>query len=237
MNTTKHIVSFSGGKDSTAMLLMMLEKNMQVDDILFADTGKDFPQMYEHIKKVENYINKNIIIVKAKHSFDYYLGDIERKNKLKYKHNGRGWADMRIRWCTSELKTYPIERYLKNSKPYIQHVGIAHDEKHRAEKYKTRQNIKYPLIDWGITEKEALEYCYSHGFDWGGLYDKFKRLSCYCCPLQSINELRVVYKEFPELWADMLEMDKKSWRSFRSDYTLTQLNEKFRSEINLFGGK
>lgn len=55
----KHIVSFSGGKDSTAMLLRMLEENMQVDEILFCDTGKDFPDMIEHIKKVEAYIKKN----------------------------------------------------------------------------------------------------------------------------------------------------------------------------------
>ena len=45
-NEVKHIVSFSGGKDSTAMLLMMLEKKMQVDEIIFCDTGKEFPQMY-----------------------------------------------------------------------------------------------------------------------------------------------------------------------------------------------
>ena len=36
----KHIVSFSGGKDSTAMLLRMLEENMQVDEIIFCDTRK-----------------------------------------------------------------------------------------------------------------------------------------------------------------------------------------------------
>lgn len=51
-----HIVQFSGGKDSTAMLLMMLEKYMQVDDIIFCDTGKEFPEMYEHINKVREYI-------------------------------------------------------------------------------------------------------------------------------------------------------------------------------------
>ena len=52
----EHIVSFSGGKDSTAMLLMMLEKNMPIDEIIFCDTGKEFTQMYEHIEKVQKYI-------------------------------------------------------------------------------------------------------------------------------------------------------------------------------------
>ena len=26
----------------------------------------------------------------------------------------------------------------------------------------------YPLFEWGITEEQALKYCYKHGFDWGG---------------------------------------------------------------------
>ena len=51
-----NIVQFSGGKDSTAMLLMMLDKNMPIDDIIFCDTGKEFPQTYEHIEKVNKYI-------------------------------------------------------------------------------------------------------------------------------------------------------------------------------------
>ncbi len=36
-----HAVSLSGGKDSTAMLLMMPERGMQIDDILFCDTGSE----------------------------------------------------------------------------------------------------------------------------------------------------------------------------------------------------
>ena len=40
-----HAVSLSGGKDSTAMLLMMLEKEMPIDCVLWADTGMEFPEM------------------------------------------------------------------------------------------------------------------------------------------------------------------------------------------------
>ena len=36
-DSVKHIVNFSGGKDSTAMLLRMLEENMQVDEIIFCN--------------------------------------------------------------------------------------------------------------------------------------------------------------------------------------------------------
>ena len=50
-----HVVSLSGGKDSTAMLLMMLECGMQIDCILFCDTGLEFPGLYAHLEKLEQY--------------------------------------------------------------------------------------------------------------------------------------------------------------------------------------
>ena len=58
----KHIVNFSGGKDSTAMLLRMLEENMQVDEIIFCNVmatqeiGGELPEMYDYINKINKYI-------------------------------------------------------------------------------------------------------------------------------------------------------------------------------------
>lgn len=49
-------VSFSGGKDSTAMLLMMLERKMTIDRIFFVDTTKEYPCLYRHIEKVQRYV-------------------------------------------------------------------------------------------------------------------------------------------------------------------------------------
>ena len=68
-----HVVSFSGGKDSTALLLRMLELGMRVDEIIFCDTGVEFPQMYEHIDKVERYIGREITKLKADHDYEYML--------------------------------------------------------------------------------------------------------------------------------------------------------------------
>lgn len=82
-DSKKSIVSFSGGKDSTALLLMMLERGMKVDYILFCDTGMEYPQMYEHIDKAEAYISekygKHITVLKAEHSFEWGLTQIVRK--------------------------------------------------------------------------------------------------------------------------------------------------------------
>ena len=226
----KHIVSFSGGKDSTAMLLLMIEKKMPIDEIIFCDTGKEFPAMYDHILEVEKYIGRKITILKPEKSFEYWLGEhIKTKGKNKGKI-GYGWADFQNRWCTGHLKQNIISRHLKTQKTRKEYIGIAYDEKHRTNNNKGKKNLFYPLVEWEVTEKMALEYCYSKGFRWDGLYEKFSRVSCYCCPLQPLSELYTLYNEFPELWADMREMDKMSYRQFRSDYSIADLERKFKGK-------
>ena len=49
-----YIISLSGGKDSTAMLLMMLERDEPIHSVVFFDTGWEFPEMYDHIRLLEN---------------------------------------------------------------------------------------------------------------------------------------------------------------------------------------
>ena len=76
MKEQYHLVSFSGGKDSTAMLLGMLERDMKIDCILFCDTGLEFPAMYDHIAKVEKNIGRKITIVRAEHTYEELMFDV-----------------------------------------------------------------------------------------------------------------------------------------------------------------
>ena len=51
-----HAVSLSGGKDSTAMLLLMIERDMPINMVLSADTGMEVPEMYEHLAKLDEHL-------------------------------------------------------------------------------------------------------------------------------------------------------------------------------------
>jgi hypothetical protein len=62
-------------------------------------------------------------------------------------------------------------------------------------------------VEWGVTEADALAYCEKRGFTWGGLYRFFDRVSCFCCPLQSLHDLRTLRRHFPDLWQRMLDME------------------------------
>lgn len=237
----KHIVSFSGGKDSTAMLLKMIEENMQIDEIIFCDTGLEFPAMYEHIRKVEKYIERPITILRSKYTFEYYMFEYEKTKGKNKGSKGYSWPDFKNRWCTRILKEQVVRQYLRKNKEVTEYHGIAIDEAHRADKNNDGRMIKYPLIDWGMTEKDCLDYCNRKGFDWNGLYEKFNRVSCYLCPLQRLGELKIIYNDYPELWQKMKELDDRSikqfGRKFRSDYSIQELEERFCQEdeqIRLF---
>lgn len=210
MTKQYHLVSFSGGKDSTAMLLEMLERGMRVDCIIFCDTGLEFPAMYEHIVKVEKNIGQKITIIKPEHSFEEYMFDVPVRRSVdspvvrKYgaQPYGSSWPGPRVRWCTDRLKMKPLARFLRDlRKQYeiIEYIGIAFDEQYRLDRKSNQNpNYRYPLVDWGWTEDYCLQYCYNRGYDWDGLYEHFKRVSCWYCPLQSLSELRELHQYFPE---------------------------------------
>lgn len=233
----KHIVSFSGGKDSTAMLLMMVEKGMPIDDIIFCDTGVEFHAMYDHIKQVEKLIKRPITILREPHGFEYWLlyhmcnSRYGEDNGKTHRIKGRSWPRARARWCTRTLKTDPINKYIKdnyNGEDVKQYIGIAYDEPKRHKNIPA--NVQHPLYDWQITEKQALEYCYAKGFTWGGLYEIFNRVSCWLCPLQGIGELRKLRKHFPELWGKLLYWDEQTRTDFKIGCSVKELEERFARE-------
>lgn len=128
------------------------------------------------------------------------------------------------------LKTRIIDRYLRDlAKDYtlVQYIGIAADEPQRV------RDFNYPLVDWGMTEADCLAYCKERGVDWDGLYDIFHRVSCWCCPLQSLDELRKLRKHFPNLWEHLQWLDKQTWRTFLKNYSVEQLEARFAFEDEL----
>lgn len=220
----KNLVSFSGGKDSTAMILKMLENNEDITDIIYCDTGMEFPQMYSHIDKFEKYIGIKITRLHFSTPFEDLM--IHRPiTRGKHKgQKGYGWTRPNARYCTT-YKTQAIDKYKRNKYKgiiYNECIGIALDEPKRI-----RQNKRYPLVEYGMTERDCLELCYSYGFNWEGLYEKFNRLSCFMCPLKSLKEIEILYKNFPDLWEYMRYLDSNSVNSFRIDYTLDELEQRF----------
>ena len=242
-----HALSLSGGKDSTALLLLMIERGLPIDAVIWADTGMEFPEMYGHIAKVDEYLFRerglHITALRSSSSFEYLMLEIPQQKKSAIDRRiamgqplrGYGWPGIKSRWCTGQLKTHLITKELNRLKGRYQlqqYIGIAADEAWRCK------GLNYPLVDWGITEAEALQLCYDRGFDFGGLYEIYHRASCWCCPFQRIRELRSLRKHHPELWARLLDLDNRALAQFgpgplgqfKKNWSVARLEERFSRE-------
>ena len=158
------------------MLLMMLEKGEQIDDVVFFDWGMEFPQMYEHLEKLEAYIKRPITRLYPLHSFDFYQNEYVLVKGKRRGQVGYGLPHAKARWCTG-IKRDVIKKYV--GRHTVQCIGYCFQERRRAT---YPDHHRYPLLEWGVHSVVALEYCKSKGFDWGGLYKIYPRVSCMCCP-------------------------------------------------------
>lgn len=213
----KNIISYSGGKDSTSIVLFFLENEIPIDEIVFFDSGWDWPQIYEHNKTLEKYANKRITVLKPEKSFEWWM--YEKPCAI---GNGKGWPRFNLRWCTGVMQT-TIRKYLKSIEKYYNFIGVCYDEGYRLLKKPKNhfKRYKYPLIEHKIKEREAKKMCFEHGFDFGGLYKYMDSTSCWCCPLQPLRSLRNLYRFYPDLWKKLREMGDKTPTPFKIGKTVS----------------
>jgi 3'-phosphoadenosine 5'-phosphosulfate sulfotransferase (PAPS reductase)/FAD synthetase len=215
----KHIVSFSGGKDSTAMLLMMLEKGMQVDEVVFADTQMEFPEMYEYIDKIEQVTGIAVTRTVPNHTWDEFFYGTYVRGKSEGKVRGFPFTAGMGCWARRELKLTPMKKAM--GKGNVIYIGIAADEVGRTHRTTYAENIndyKFPLIEFNMTERDCIDYLKDRDL-LNPLYERFDRLGCWCCPKQSLKSLLNLYHFYPDLWRQLLKYQDTSPITFKPDYS------------------
>lgn len=228
----KIIVSFSGGKDSTWMLLEMIRRGEHIDEVVFFDTGWEFPQMLRHVEKIKKLVEDNGVTFTTLHPekpFDYWMFEHPKKNGQK----GWSWCGLyNARWGT-RWKIDAIDNYFEHEPDHIQCVGIAVDETDRLEKERTG-NKRFPLAEWGITEAECLSGCYSLGYDWEGLYEDLDRVSCKFCALKNLKELRNIYWKMPDVWSELRDYQSRTYFPYKGEDFENELAAVEKYEPKLF---
>lgn len=227
----KHIASVSFGKDSLAMLLMLIDKGCPLDEVVFYDTGMEFEAIYNIRNEIVKLLNEKGIKyteLHPKNTFEYNMFERPVNKRDGSKSKGYSWCGGRCRWGTTE-KVKTIEKYCKDS---VQYIGIAYDE---LKRIKENSNKRYPLYEWGVTEQEALNYCYQKGFNWleNGieLYEYLDRVSCWCCANKNLKELRNYKRYLPNYWEKLKELQRRTNRPFKNNkYTINDLEIKFEKE-------
>ena len=233
---TKYIASVSFGKDSLAMLLLILEKNKPLDEVIFYDTGMEFQAIYNIRDTVVRLLKEKGIKyteLKPKFPFEYVMFEKPVRHRNGTISKGYSWCGGRCRWGTTEKNTI-IKKYLKENynDDYKEYVGIAYDEPNRI---KDDNKKIYLLYDLKFTEKDCLRYCYSKGYSWEedgiDLYSILDRVSCWCCANKNLKELRAYYKYLPTYWNKLKELQSKTERPFRNNKeSIFDLEERFKKE-------
>lgn len=197
MTETRHILSLSGGKDSTALALYMRDRVLNMEYV-FCDTDKELTETYEYLNRVEAFLGKPIVRLNAKAGFDHWL-DVY----------GGYLPSPSVRWCTKMLKLKPFEEYVGNT-PVISYVGIRADED-RVGYISTKKNIRtvYPFKEAGIDYAGVMRILEDSGIGlppylkWGRSHS-----GCYFCFFQRPIEWVRLLENHPDQFEEALRYEK-----------------------------
>lgn len=210
----KYIASWSGGKDSTASIILAHENNEPLDLIIFSEVMFDKEisgELPEHIDFIKN---KCIPIfeswgyeIMVLHS-DWTYMDCFNHVTTKGKRIGKKVGFPMSGKCkiNDYCKVGPIKNFFKTvDYEYSQYIGIALDEPKRLARLGINEISL--LAKYGFSEKKAYDLCKQYGL-LSPIYSFSKRGGCWFCPNARDCELRHLRSNHNDLWNKLLELEK-----------------------------
>ena len=117
---------------------------------------------------------------------------------------------------------------MERERAIIQYIGYCADEvKRTSKKLYSAYDVEYPLVEAGITTQQALEICKDYGFDFGGVYEHHIHFNCWLCPLQRVNELESIFKEYPDKWDYLRNLQHQTDGYYQNGKTIFEYEKKF----------
>lgn len=204
--TEKHVLGISGGKDSAALAVFMRQTRPEIDiDYFFTDTGKELPEVYEFLGKLEGFLGKPIARLNPRRDFDFWLRE--------YNHY---LPSPQTRWCTRQLKLAPFEQWIRPmlaaGDKVTSYVAIRADEEYR-EGYSSKNanlTISLPFRDFGIDRKGVMDILDSSGVGLPRYYDWRSRSGCTFCFFQQKIEWVRLKERHPEAFEEAKRYEKNA---------------------------
>ena len=137
----KHVLGLSGGRDSAALAVHMRQHHPELEiEYFFTDTGKELPEVYEYLGRLEGFLGQPIRRLNPDRDFDFWL-----------KQYNDFLPSPQTRWCTRQLKLRPFEHWLRpmlaEGATIYSYVAIRSDEEYR-EGYASKHDrliVKLPF--------------------------------------------------------------------------------------------
>ena len=217
----RHILNVSGGKDSSALALLMAGRvkgleHFRLDgmEYVFCDTQKELPETYEFLARLEAEVGSKIIRLNEKAGFDHW-----------FKVFGGYLPSPQNRWCTKILKLKPFETHVGEDN-VISYVGLRADE-NRTGYISKKPNIKtrFPLKEAGIDYAGVVRILEDSGL---GLptFMKWGRTNSGCtfCFFQTPLEWIRLSETYPEYFKEA--MSYETWDPSDPNKQFTWMQER-----------
>lgn len=192
----RHILSLSGGKDSSALAVHMRGR-VEGMEYVFCDTDKELKETYEYLAKLEAFLGKPIVRLNSDRGFDHWV-----------QIYGGYLPSSHMRWCTRQLKLKPFEKYVGDDE-VVSYVGIRADED-REGYISTKPNIKarFPFKEDGIDHAGVLRILDDAGLGLPEYYKWRTRSGCYFCFFQRKSEWAGLLEHHPDLYEEAKKYEK-----------------------------
>jgi len=189
-------IAFSGGKDSTALMLRMAEQG-ETFEALFTPTGNELPDLLEHVERIVERVG----VVLHRPPNPSLRDLISKYNAL---------PNWRQRWCTRQIKIEPCIEFLKDRPGSVLCVGLRADEEERQGLYGEWAMYRYPLREWGWDIVRVWEYLRERGIRVP------PRTDCALCYGQRLSEWWMLWDKHPQEFARGEELEAATGHTFRS---------------------
>lgn len=201
---TRHVLGLSGGRDSAALAVYMRQRHPEIEvEYFFTDTGKELPEVYDYLTRLEGYLGRPIQRLNPDRDFDYWLKTY--KNYL---------PSAQSRWCTRQLKLRPFElwvrAYLDAGDEVMSYVAIRSDEEYR-EGYKSNQDalkIRLPFREAGVAKPGVIEILEGSGLGLPAYYEWRTRSGCTFCFFQQKIEWVRLKERHPDAFEEAKSYEK-----------------------------
>ena len=216
-------LSWSGGKDSTASVILAHEHNEPLDTIVFCEVMYDLKNNIsgenpEHIKFIKEEAKPlfeswgyQVEILRANRDYLDFFHRIIMHPRKHMDHKGKKFGFPVYGMCgvKRDLKLKPIDQYYKSiSDEIIQYVGICADEKRRLTSLRNQPGRISLLEKYGFTEQMAREKCEEYGL-LSPSYQFSDRGGCWFCPNAKLAEHRIIKEKYPDIWNQFVALENE----------------------------
>lgn len=200
----KHVLGLSGGRDSAALAVYMRQHHPELDiEYFFTDTGKELPEVYEFLGRLEGFLGKPILRLNPDRDFDFWL-----------KQYNSFLPSPQTRWCTRQLKLRPFEQWLRpmleeGTKVYS-YVAIRSDEEYREGYNSKHDNLKIvlPFKQDGIDKPGVQDILEASGLGLPKYYEWRSRSGCTFCFYQQKIEWVRLKEQHPDAFEEAKAYEK-----------------------------